>query len=403
MIHLPKNTLVALALIIGTGHIEESFGQQTARLTQAVTNLDEANTFKIASDDMNLLNRMSFGFVTEGIVTITSDRASLVCYRPDGSIVWKKSPPEKVISAIHVSDNGKFISAYYPLEEEGRGMTEILSSNGDPVWRKQYNIAFLLSKTGKYLFSGADVMEVPPLMVIDTATGNVLWKRRSDEFQARLLDDETIIHVIRGEVSMIEMDTGKVIAKRDLREYFEDDLPYTDWEISVSQDGKYFTILARSEKSQKKLIQTYNSRFQVVWTKLIESGGAAQIVGLSEDGSKLCVTQGYQTSLYDNLSGNLLWRVKDRILNNGGVVSNDFIAMTQVGYQSEIFVMAKDGSLANRFKTNSIFMTTKLPQVASKRDPSNLSTPSSLKTSSIVEIREEGDQHVVTFYKENRS
>jgi len=387
--------LPALALILIA--FDLSYCQKLTNLSDAFPELRPAVKMSFSSDQIDFLNTMSFGFVTQGIVAISKDRSSLNCYRPDGSIAWTRQPPEKVISAIRVSENGDFICAYYPLQMEGTGVTEVLKNDGTVMWRKRYDVGFFLSSTGKYLYSGADVMDPSPLTVVETTTGNVLWKTKSDGFQPQLLNEETIIHVTQGELKLIEMNTGSILTQKKMSGPFKDELSYTNWQIAVSKDGNYVTLLGRSSKSLKVFVITYSRNLKRVWSAAIEPGYAT-LVGISEDGSKLCIDRPKITKLYDNHTGNLLWQVEDNILNNGAIVTNDFIALRQVGYESEIFVLGENGSLESRFKIHSIFTQTKTPRFKTKKGVVNLLRPTMMKWGTIVEIKNENARDTAILY-----
>lgn len=381
--------ILGVMLMLG----KPSLGQETSRLTEEIKSFREAVTFTVSGNEIDFLNPMSFGFVQQGIVAISQDHSALTCYRTDGSIAWRKAPPERVISAIHVSDNGRIIAAYYPLNES-KGVTEVITDNGEVLWRNVYEAGFRVSPSGKYLYSGPSALSGMPLTVIDVETGAVLWKQSASDFAAELLDEETILHLSRGELQVIRMSTGNILQRRDLGAYFKDELSHTLWELSVSDDRAYFTILGKSGKSLNNLIHTYDSSFKLKWSRTF-APPPFQLVGLSEDGSKVLVTQGvYGISFYDNLTGNLLWRVEDAILNNGAIVTNEFIAMRQVGHNSEVLVIAQDGSLSKRFKSHSIFLKTQLPKMVSTKGAISLSTTGG----SIIEIKKNDAGSSIIFY-----
>lgn len=371
-----------------------SYGQGFLKLADEIQGLKPSATFNFPSIEMNFTNPGMFGFLKQGIVVVDKDMSTLVCYRTDGSIAWTKTPPEKYISSIHVSENGGIITAYYPLNEV-EGVTEVMTNSGDVVWRKKLDGAFIPSQTGKYLFSEASMTDVSPLTVIETATGNVLWQQESDEFQAKLLDEETLVHVIRGELSVIEMSTGSILASHDMKNHFNDDLSHTDWMISVSEDGNYFAVLGKSAQSKKDLIQSFNRKGELLWTKTLDRGGYSMLAGLSEDGSRLFLTRATDTKLYDNLSGNLLWNIEESILNNGALVTNKFIAIKQLPYQSEVFVLGDNGSVVKRFKSTSIFTKTKIPPVASGPRKIVSSKPNN---NFIVEIKKDGQRNYIAIF-----
>jgi len=389
-----RKLLPVLALLLITFDI--SYCQKFEELSNSVPELQPVVTMSFANNQINFLNAMSFGFTTQGTVAITTDRSSLNCYSADGSIAWTRQPPEKVISAIHVSDSGNIISAYYPLGENG-GVTEVMANDGHVLWRKFFRTGFRVSPNGKYLYSGPSALSGMPLIVIETKKDAVLWQLNASDFQAELLDEESLVHVSREDIELIEMSTGNILTQRNISEPFKDELSYTNWHISVSKDGNYVTLLGRSSKSLEVFIITYDRNLKRVWSASLEPGYPT-LVGVSEDGSKLCIDKLKTTTLYDNFTGNLLWQVEDKVLNNGAIVTNEFIALMQVGYESEVFVLGEDGSLANRFKTHSIFTQTKIPKFETKKGAINLLKSTIKKWGSIVEIKKENAQNSAIFY-----
>lgn len=375
---------------------QNSYSQKFVKLSDVVQGLKPTLTVSLKTPEIDFLNPMAFGFTTQGIVAISKDRTSLVCYRPDGSIAWTRQPPEKVISAIHVSDDGEIIAAYYPLSED-EGVTEVMTSDGSVLWRNVFEAAFEPSPTGKYLYSGPSALSGMPLTVIETKTGKVLWKENVSDFIAELLDEEHIVHVSREDIKLIEMRTGNILTERNISKPFKNELSYTNWEIAVSKDGSYITLLGRSSKSLRVFVVTYNHNLKPVWSNYLEPGYPT-LVGISEDGSKLCIDRLKTIKLYNNFTGNLLWQVKDKILNNGAIVTNKFIAIKQADYESEVFVLGEDGSLRNRFKSNSIFIQTKIPKFGINKETVNLLTSTIKEWGSIVEIKKENVRYSAIFY-----
>lgn len=367
---------------------------QNKHINEIIKELKPVATLKIPSIEINFTNPRMVGFSKQGIVVIDKDMSRLICYQNDGEIAWEKTPPEKYISSIYVSQDGSTITAYYPMNEV-EGVTEVMNSDGEMLWRQKLDGAFIPSHTGKYLFSEASMIDVPPLTVIETTTGKVLWKKKSDEFQAMLLDEENIVHVIRGEMSVIEMSTGSILATHEMKNHFEDDLSHTDWMISVSEDGNYFAVLGKSAQSKKDLIQSFNRNSELHWTKTLDHGGYSKLAGLSEDGSRLLLTRGIDTRLYDNLTGDLLWKIEENILNNGALVTNEFISIKQLPYQSEVFALGDNGSLIKRFSTNAILTKSTLPKIGDLKGAFNLMKQ---RKSLIVEIKKEDQHNLITFY-----
>lgn len=367
--------------------------QQIERLSQVVPDLKEVVTFEVGAQEVDFLNPFAFGFCTKGLVAITKDRVSLVCYRSDGTIVWQRQPPEGVISAVHSSDDGSTIAAYCPLTED-QGVTEVLTSEGEVLWRKAFDGAFAVSPTGKYLYSGPSALSHMPLTVLEGRTGAILWRGSESDFRAELLNEETIVYVIRGTILIMEMSSGKLLEEHSFEEHFDtNELNHLVWYLEVSESGNSFTMFARSAISDKKLIQSYNDSFERQWMEVLETEGSAKLLGVSEDGSRCLITHGYDLRLFDTLSGELLWKIENGILSNRPVVTNELIALGQVGYESELFLLDESGRVIRRIHYNAAFYKTKI-----SKGLVGLSKPY-LKRPSLVEIKQEGGFSSLLLYE----
>ncbi|MFQ5637863.1 MAG: hypothetical protein ACE5IR_07680 [bacterium] len=145
------------------------------------------------------------------------------------------------------------------------------------------------------------------------------------------------------------------------------------------------------------LIQTYDRHLELLWMQENAHGNYETPVGISENGSVLCINNPTSLVAYDNISGNRLWQIDGRILNNNPLVTKRFIAMAQIGHNSHVFITAKDGSLLNHFTTESLFFESRLPFLQTWEGKIHLTTHRS--GMSIIEIKEESGSCSIIFHR----
>ncbi len=123
--------------------------------------------------------------------------------------LWKRQPPENVVSAVNVSGDGSRIIAHYPLHEDA-AVLEAMTSKGFILWRKTVEAGFRLSHKGKYLYSGWNMLDGNDLIVMDADSGAVVWQRRMQMYWEQLLDEDNLVTVDQsGFIRLYEMESGK--------------------------------------------------------------------------------------------------------------------------------------------------------------------------------------------------
>ncbi|MFQ5637864.1 MAG: hypothetical protein ACE5IR_07685 [bacterium] len=95
------------------------------------------------------------------------------------------------------------------------------------MWRNQFEAGFRLSHQGKYLYSGWDMLDGNPLIVIDADSGAILWQRRMQMYWEQLLDEDTLVTVDQsGFIHLFEMKSGRTLLERDIGAAFSDELSH---------------------------------------------------------------------------------------------------------------------------------------------------------------------------------
>ena len=246
------------------------------------------------------------------------------------------------------------LASYQPLNEK-HGIVELLTADGEALWSRTRDASFVPSATGKYLLSQPDPLNEVPVEVLDGRTGDTLWRGDSYPFAAQPLSEEALAHLSRGRLRIYAMATGEVLAERDLSEPFRESLSYTRWQLAVAADGSTVSVLGwASWPSHEAELWTFDRRLELRWSRSLEPG-FPELVGVTEDGSKLCLKRKRGIRLYDNAAGTLLWQVDGRFLNNRAVVTNRLIALRQVGNASEVFLLEEGGNLAQQLTSPSVF------------------------------------------------
>ncbi len=346
----------------------------------------------LAEDGPDFRQAYRFAFSRRGLVAVSGDRRSLVAYRPDGEPDWSWPSSTGAVTGVEASADGRVLAVYQPLNEK-QGVVGLLSAAGELLWSRNRDASFVPSGTGKYLLSRPEPMNEVPVEVLDGETGDTLWRGDSYPFAAQLMDEHTLAHVSRGRLRVYAMATGEVLAERDLSQRFRESLSYTSWQLVAAADGSTVSVLGWSSwPSREAEVWTFDRRLAPRWSRSLEPG-FPQLVGITEDGSKLCLKRRQGIRLVDNATGTLLWQVDGRILNNGAVVTNRLIALRQVGYTSEVFLLAAGGNLAQQLTSPSIFTLR----------PSSL-RESAGKTSAVtlVQIQRQGQKSLVQLLSEER-
>lgn len=354
-----KQLFRGLGLVIIAGLISgfESAYTQVPGL-EKVRDLSEA--FPNSTKDRKIVHRANantnperaypqFGLTEGGLVLLDGEVGSrIICMDSTGAIVWeRKAKANTWIGTLNTSTDGKYIYLYHGIDED-QGISEVLDSQGTSRWSRVAVGGYHFSPSGTYLVSEA----YTPLSVIETETGNLLWRSEKDSppYGACALNDNLLFSLAQNSLTLFELKTGKPLWERKPMDKTPElaESPYWNWEMSVATAGDRIAILGRGLKVSSAFV--FDTGGKLIW----EGKGTvhAQMVGLTPNGKFLAITDFDQQNVLSLLEidrNKTAWTVDGPFSVNEPFLTDNLIAFRNK-LDTRLFLINPNGRLMRHIR-----------------------------------------------------